>query len=96
MPSEPIPDLAPDLAVEVLSESNTEAEMTRKRQDYFTAGVRLVWLVDPATRSVKVYTNVDQATVLQDEQTLQGGDILPGFSLPLRELFAELDLQGNP
>ena len=47
VPPEPIPELAPDLAVEVLSQSNTEAEMTRKRGEYFAAGVRLVWLVDP-------------------------------------------------
>lgn len=95
MPSEPIPALAPDLAVEVLSESNTEAEMARKRHDYFTAGVRLVWLVDPAARRVAVYTDVDQVTVIEEEQILLGGDVLPGFSLSLRELFAELDLQGG-
>src|SRR5438876_2742933 len=47
LPPEPIPHLTPDLAVEVLSESNTTAEMTRKLRDYFTAGVRLVWYLDP-------------------------------------------------
>ncbi|HKI32460.1 MAG TPA: Uma2 family endonuclease, partial [Gemmataceae bacterium] len=50
IPAEPIPDLAPDLAIEVLSESNTKGEMERKLKDYFFAGVRLVWLVDPKTR----------------------------------------------
>jgi Uma2 family endonuclease len=95
VPDEPVPQLAPDLAVEVLSESNTPAEMARKRQEYFTAGVRLVWFVDPDARTVEVYTAPDQSTVLGEGDTLDGGAVLPGFTLPLRELFAELDLQGN-
>jgi Uma2 family endonuclease len=95
VPTDPIPDLAPDLAVEVLSESNTEAEMARKRREYFAVGVRLVWLLDPRTRTVAVFTAPDQSTVLGEAQTLDGGVVLPGFALPLRELFAELDRQGN-
>ena len=87
--------LAPDLAVEVLSESNTPAEMARKRQEYFTAGVRLVWFVDPDARTEEVYTAPDQSTVVNEEGTLDGGAVLPGFTLPLRDLFPELDLQGN-
>ena len=54
VPELPIPDLAPDLAVEVLSRSNTKEEMDRKLKDYFFAGVRLVWLVNPNRRTVKV------------------------------------------
>jgi Uma2 family endonuclease len=91
IPSEPIPDIVPDLAVEVLSPSNTKEEMTRKLHDYFTAGCQLVWFVDPVARIVTVYTSPDQATVLNEDQTLDGGNVLPGFSLPLRQLFAELD-----
>jgi Uma2 family endonuclease len=91
VPTEPIPGLAPDLAVEVLSESNTEAEMARKRREYFAAGVRLAWFVDPVTRTVEVYTAVDQSVILQAEHTLEGGAVLPGFVLPLQELFDELD-----
>ena len=56
VPTEPIPDLAPDLAVEVLSAGNTPGEMARKRQDYFAAGVQVVWQVDPNTRTVEVFT----------------------------------------
>jgi Uma2 family endonuclease len=55
VPEQPIPDLYPDLAVEVLSKSNTQAEMARKRQEYFSAGTRLVWIVDPVRRTVSVY-----------------------------------------
>jgi Uma2 family endonuclease len=95
MPTEPIPSLAPDLAVEVLSEGNTPGEMARKRQEYFAAGVRLAWFVDPRTRTVEVYTAADQSTVLHAEHILTGGEVLPGFALSLQELFAELDQQGN-
>jgi Uma2 family endonuclease len=63
IPSEPIPHLAPDLAVEVLSPGNTPGEMARKRQEYFAAGVQLVWIVDPVTRTVAVYTAPNQSTV---------------------------------
>jgi Uma2 family endonuclease len=93
-PTAPIPALAPDLAVEVLSESNTPAEMLRKRHDYFNTGVRLVWEVDSEARTVSVYTAATQGTVLNDTQTLDGGDVLPGFTLPLREFFGELDRHG--
>jgi Uma2 family endonuclease len=96
VPTEPIPQLVPELAVEVLSKSsNTDAEMNRKCAEYFAAGVVVVWLVDPENRTVTVYTAPDQSTVLDETQALDGAPILPGFSLPLRELFAELDRQGN-
>ena len=95
VPTEPIPDLAPDLAVEVVSESNTEEEMARKRREYFDAGVRLVWIVKPASRTVVVYRTPDQFTGLQAAQSLDGDAVLPGYILPLQDLFAELDQQGN-
>jgi hypothetical protein len=91
VPPEPIPAVAPDLAVEVLSEGNTEGEMQRKLRDYFAAGVRLVWYVDPRSRTAKAYTAPDQGIVLDQQQSLSGGEVLPGFELPLRDLFAELD-----
>jgi Uma2 family endonuclease len=91
-PKGPIADLSPDLAVEVLSESNTVAEIDRKRREYFEGGTQLVWIVDPAARMVAVYT---QATVpdntLSADQTLDGGDVLPGFTLELATLFKRLD-----
>src|SRR5262249_685554 len=90
-PREPIPPLAPDLAAGILSRGNTPAEMHRKREDYFAVGVRLVWEVDPEARTVHVYTAPDTATVLTESDTLDGGAVLTGFVLPLRDLFAELD-----
>ena len=89
LPSEPIPDLSPDLAVEVLSETNTEEEMDRKLREYFLAGVRLVWVIDPRKRTAAVYTSPDAPTVtLNETEALDGGNVLPGFKLPLAELFA--------
>ena len=55
--------------------------MARKRQEYFAAGVRLVWIVDPVA-PVAVYTAPDQATVWQEDQTLAGDPVLPGFTCP--------------
>jgi Uma2 family endonuclease len=91
VPEAPIPDLAPDLAVEVLSKSNTRPEMKRKRGEYFAVGVRLIWEIDPKRRTASVYAPDGAITVLKESQRLEGGDVLPGFSLELAELFAELD-----
>ena len=88
------PKPIPDLAVEVLSLSNTRREMQLKLADYFTANVRLVWIVDPQTRTVKVYTSQSEMTLLSENDTLDGGDVLPGFSILMAELFGELDRQG--
>lgn len=85
----PIPDLAPDLAVEILSKSNTKREIDRKLDDYFRAGVRLAWIVDPHKRTVRIYTSPEQSTLLEESDTLDGGDVLPGFRLSIRDWFAE-------
>jgi Uma2 family endonuclease len=91
LPSKPFPDLAPDLAVEVLSKTNTPAEMRRKLREYFLAGVRLVWMIDPRKRQADVYVSPDApAATLDESQALDGGDVLPGFTLPLADLFARL------
>jgi Uma2 family endonuclease len=93
-PAVPIPDLVPDLAVEVLSESNTPKEMAIKRQEYFGGGTQLVWEIDPDTRTARAYTASDVFTPLTAADALDGGPVLPGFILPLAEVFAELDRQG--
>src|SRR5262249_2893080 len=87
-PQDLIPDLAPALAVEVLSKGNTQKEMARKVREYFRCGVQLVWLVDEKQRTVQVFTAPDQSVVLSEERTLDGGDVLPGLRLPLRRIFA--------
>jgi Uma2 family endonuclease len=91
VPNEPVPQVVPDLAVEVLSAGNTAAEMDRKRGEYFEAGVRLLWIVDPQTRTADVYVpSSKEPTTLDESSSLDGGDVLPGFALELRTLFAGL------
>ncbi len=89
-PAEPIPDLAPDLAVEVLSPSNTPGEMKRKLKDYFLSGVRLVWFIDPQARTGSIYTAPDQERSIAENESLDGGEVLPGYTLPLSQVFARL------
>ena len=89
LPRQPVPDLVPDLAVEVLSEGNTPREMARKLDEYFSLGVRLVWLVNPETETIEVYTSRNQSMVLDKSAMLDGGVVLPGFTLPIYTLFAE-------
>jgi len=94
LPREPIPAVAPDLAIEILSEGNTVGEMRRKLRDYFEAGVRLVWYIDPATRTAEAYSAPDQCLALAEQDVLDGGDVLPGFCVSLQELF--LRAEGQP
>jgi Uma2 family endonuclease len=94
LPDDPVPNVVPDLAVEVLSASNTLGEMARKRSDYFRAGVRAVWEIEPRTRTVRVYTSETAFTDLTANDTLSGAPVLPGFALSLAQLFAELDRHG--
>jgi Uma2 family endonuclease len=95
LPAEPAPSIAPDLAIEVLSVSNTVGEMERKRREYFEAGVSLVWMIDPRQRTAVVYTSPDEYTEYSESDSLTGGEVLPGFTLSLSELFAELDRQAD-
>ena len=84
----PIPDLSPDLAIEVLSESNTPAEMRQKLAEYFQSGTRLAWIIDPGPRTVAVYHSADGVTRVVDEHsTLDGEPVLPGLTIPVAELF---------
>jgi Uma2 family endonuclease len=75
----------PDLAVEVLSDSNTRREMSRKRREYFKAGVRLVWIADPRKRTVSVYRSAQDVRELGEDDELDGEDVLPGFRYSIRE-----------
>jgi Uma2 family endonuclease len=87
LPPEPVPAIAPDLAVEILSAGNTREELNRKLRDYFNAGVKLVWFIDPASESAVVYESPRKSRKLSSADTLKGGKVLPGFELPLKELF---------
>jgi Uma2 family endonuclease len=89
-PDEPIPSLIPDLAIEVVSQSNTKKEIARKLREYFETGVRLAWVVRPKESEVDVYTSLTKVRVLGVGDTLTGGKVLPGFKLPLAKLFAPI------
>jgi Uma2 family endonuclease len=79
---------APDLAVEIVSPSNRAVEIHEKVLEYLAAGTRLVWVVDPATRSVATYRSRKDIQLLTEGEVLEGGDVLPGFRLSISELFA--------
>jgi len=81
---------APDLAVEVLSPSNSAAEMNRKLFEYFQHGTQLVWVVDSDDRSVTIYGGGPPPRRLTDGDTLDGGDVMPGLAIPVARLFAGL------
>jgi len=82
-------DVAPDLVVEVLSPGNTEKEMAIKLGEYAQAGVKLVWYVDPERKEVDVYPMGDaqQKVTVGQSGAVDGGDVLPGFSLPVAKIF---------
>jgi Uma2 family endonuclease len=87
LPAEPIPDLVPDLAVEVLSEGNTPREMQLKLNEYFSVGVRLVWFIDPAKHTATVFTSRSKKKQIGPDGVLEGATVLPGFRLSLEALF---------
>jgi Uma2 family endonuclease len=87
LPAEPIATIAPDLAVEILSEGNTSQEMDRKLREYFNYGTRLVWYVDPRRREIDVYRSATTKVTLSMQDALSGDPVLPGFSVLVKEIF---------
>lgn len=79
---------APDLAVEVLSPCDRASEVNAKVRDWLEAGARRVWVVDPQTETVAVYRSAGEAAILGLSETLPGEDVLPGFAVPVRQIFA--------
>jgi Uma2 family endonuclease len=90
-PRQPIPRLAPNLAIEVLSESNTAREMQEKLVEYFGAGVELVWFVDVQNQSIEVFKAPNSSVVFRSTQIVTGGAVLRGFRLKVGELFKEME-----
>lgn len=82
--------LAPDLEVETLSPSDRAGEVQRKIEEYHEHGASLVWLIDPRRRTAAVYPRDGSVRWLRDGDSLEGGDVVPGFSVPLAFLFARL------
>lgn len=80
---------APDLAVEILSPSDSPSEVQRKVRDWLDAGARLVWLWAPEAKTVTAYRADGSARLLREHEVLDGEDVLPGLSIPLAELFGD-------
>lgn len=83
------PNLAPDFLVEVVSPNDTAAEVQQKVEQWLQAGVQLVWVVYPDTRSIAVYRSTTDIQLLGPNATLDGGAVLPGFTCPVAELFPD-------
>jgi Uma2 family endonuclease len=81
------PALAPDLVVEVLSPGDRPGETLAKVADWLTAGSRLVWVVDPSRREARVYRQDGSETLLTENESLSGEDVVPGFEYQLDALF---------
>jgi Uma2 family endonuclease len=93
LPRSPIPNLIPNLVVEILSESNTSEEMQNKLHRYFEAGVELVWYIDPTTRTANAFTDPLTCVKVDTQECLEAGTLLPGFTLSLQKLFDKADQQ---
>ena len=78
---------APDIAVEVLSPSNTPRQMRERMDDYFGAGALRVWIVDPTARTVVIHRPDETSMLFKDGDCLEDPEILPGFALDVAELF---------
>jgi len=89
VPDVPVWDMVPDLAIEVVSPSNSAFAVQRKVHDYFKAGVTRVWVVYPEQAEVYIYSTPQQVQVVGVGQELDGGDLLPGFRLPVAVLFED-------
>jgi Uma2 family endonuclease len=88
-------DVVPNLATEVVSLNDVVEELDEKIDEYFRVGVQIVWVVRPMQSMIHVYTSPTQITVLTKADTLDGGAVVPGFRLPLAELFSEGEAESN-
>ena len=78
---------APDLAVEIISPSDTYTEVDEKVDEWLIAGCAMVWVVNPRRETVEVYRSPEDITVLRGDDILDGGDVIEGFQCPVRDLF---------
>lgn len=83
---------APDLAVEILSPDDRMIRVMEKVQFYLESGVRLVWVINPTARTVMVLSNLTESRILNEDETLDGGVVLPGFSTLVRDILPSPDL----
>ncbi len=89
VPLDHIPNLVPSLATDVLGTASTPEVIARRHGAYFRYNVRLTWVIDPVATTAKVYTAPDAKTTINASGVLDGGDVLPGFRMPLAKLFEQ-------
>lgn len=94
MPTSGFPKLGPALVVEVFSPGNTQGEMALKRRHFFAAGTEQFWIVYPDRQEVEIYTDPETHRTLTRGDVLEAGDVLPGFSLKLADLFDAAKMNG--
>lgn len=87
IPARGYAELAPDLLAEILSPDDRPAEILAKVADWLAAGTQVVWLVDPERREIHIYRQDGSLSVLRENDSLSGEDLLPGFVCPLRHVF---------
>ncbi len=80
-------DICPELIVEVMSPDDTWSEVHEKLEEYFTVGAKLIWVLDPRRQCLHVYRSLTDLDLLTEKDTLTGGEVLPGFQVPVAELF---------
>jgi Uma2 family endonuclease len=83
----PLLECAPNAAIEIFSPSNTIEDMDTRIENFFASGVQLVWVVHPKSKQIYVYESTKNCKILEIGDALDGGKVLPGFSLPLAEIF---------
>jgi len=79
----------PELVVEVRSKNDTLSELRSKAQDYLQAGVQIIWVIDPAAKTVTVFRSGESPQILREDDTLTAKGVIPGFKVPVAELFSE-------
>ena len=87
--------VAPDLAIEVVSPNDEFYEIDQKVQEYLNAGVRLVWVVNPQQHIVHVYRADGSTALWKEKDDLSGEDVVPGFRVPVRDIFPSLEMLGS-
>lgn len=90
VPRDPIPNLVPSLAADVLGTASTPEVIARRHGAYFRYDVRLAWVIDPKKMTADIYTAPDAKATIDASGVLDGGDVLPGFRVPLAKLFEQL------
>ncbi len=89
MPDEAVSSMCPWLGIEVLRESNTDAEIALKLKEFFGSGMKLAWIIDPETRTAKVHTAPKRFRLLNENSFLEGDPVIPGFSCLLKSIFTK-------